>query len=230
MKLVERAVKSCREFIEKNNPRGFSGIKLIIREIMINAVEHGNKNIAALSIQCLIEQSSARRFKITVTDEGEGFDYRNVNLAIPEDPLKIRNRGLPLVNALADSMEFNEKGNEISAYFTIETGTEFIIEKTGDINIIMPTGDITAAYADTLRTSLQALIEKKDTMFRFDMINVNDIDSVGLSVFIVLSRTLSRKTETSHLEFVNLSPDIKRLFEVMRMDTLYKINEKGINV
>ncbi|OGV45286.1 MAG: hypothetical protein A2017_08770 [Lentisphaerae bacterium GWF2_44_16] len=145
MKLVERVVKLSREFIERENPRGFSGIKLIIRETMINAIEHGNKNIAALLVQCSIEQLNARRFKISVTDEGEGFDYRNINLAIPEDPLKIRHRGLPLVNALADSMEFNEKGNEVSAYFTIQTGTEFIIEKSEDMNVIRPTGDITAA-------------------------------------------------------------------------------------
>jgi serine/threonine-protein kinase RsbW len=55
---------------------------------------------------------------ITVTDEGEGFEYGN--LPDPTDPKNIENlhgRGVFLMRRLADSIEYNTSGNEVKMRF-----------------------------------------------------------------------------------------------------------------
>lgn len=54
--------------------------------------------------------------RLTVEDEGEGFDYRSLDLKLPEGCGRIRDRGYKLVNAYCDKIEFAAPGNRVTAY------------------------------------------------------------------------------------------------------------------
>lgn len=89
-------------------------IKLIISELLINALLHGNKNNPNLKIYVKYEIKN-NNFIFTVEDEGNGFDYMNIpNPLDNKNILKSSGRGIFLVKNLADKILFNEKGNRIT--------------------------------------------------------------------------------------------------------------------
>jgi hypothetical protein len=51
---------------------------------------------------------------VTVEDEGEGFDYHALHMALPEDARRISNRGYILINNLCRTLEFNDCGNRVT--------------------------------------------------------------------------------------------------------------------
>jgi serine/threonine-protein kinase RsbW len=93
--------------------RTLFGIKLAVEEAVINAIKHGNRMDSTKKVKIDFEIGEDK-VKISVADEGEGFDIS----AVP-DPTKPENigndsgRGLVLMKAYMDSVEFNEKGNEV---------------------------------------------------------------------------------------------------------------------
>jgi anti-anti-sigma regulatory factor len=73
---------------------------------------------------------------------------------------------------------------------------------------------------------LKKLLEEGFLKFRFDFSEVKDIDSVGLSAFIVLSRMLAGRPGETELKIVNVHPDIASLFRMTHLDKVYTISEK----
>ena len=91
----------------------------ILRELFVNAFEHGNNKIEDKIICCSIEFCGWDMVKISVLDEGEGFNYSSVNAVSPKNSYKHRSRGYALINSISDRLEFNDKGNRITAYLRV---------------------------------------------------------------------------------------------------------------
>jgi len=110
------ARKLCREIVGQINSNDFGqgelfDIQLAIEEAMINAVEHGNQHnpLKTVTVEYSIEPGN---FEITITDEGCGF--RPELVPDPREDENIHNvtgRGLVLMQACMDSVEYNERGN-----------------------------------------------------------------------------------------------------------------------
>jgi len=164
------------------------------------------------------------RFKMVVEDEGEGFDYQDIQLSMPDDPNQIRNRGLSLANAFSDQLEFNEKGNLITSYITIRPETVFNVTDDGNRKIIKPTGDITAETAEQFRTLLLNLLNDGHSRYCFDLSDVQDIDSIALSIFVIFSNMVSDRFPDAKLEIIDMSKDIVNLFRMTRLDQNYRIS------
>lgn len=223
MRLVDRVVQECQEYLRQYNVSRFSDFKLAIRELLINAIEHGNKNIPEYIVTCSIEHLGKGRFKVAIEDQGNGFDYKAIDMRLPENPKQVRNRGYALINAFVDQLEFNEKGNRVTAYVSIIPETEFHIEDDYEWKVVKATGDITASSADKLRLLLLDMLKQGHKQYRFDLDSVNDIDSVSLSVFICFANILNRQNNLARLEIANANKDIVNLFKMTRMDRIYKI-------
>jgi len=224
MKLVDRVVNETREFLSQDAGRSFSEMKLVLRELLINAVEHGNAKNPTLSVKCAISRCAPDLFKIRVEDEGKGFDWKDLDLSLPGDPGRLRSRGFPLVNALADKLEFNEKGNSVCAVVALQKKTGYSVSDDAGCCVITPNGDITAASSDSFKSLLEQLIESGMEKCRINFASVKDIDSVGLSVLIVLSRVLEEKLGAKpQLEIENAPEDIRRLFQMTMLDSIYKL-------
>ncbi len=112
-------VAACKRFLQKRGAPEGAATMVILRELISNAIEHGNKNAAENGVYARVEHLGESHFAVTVQDKGEGFDYRRVAKGpLPEDPRKVRHRGYFLIRSLSDQIEFNEKGNRITAYVT----------------------------------------------------------------------------------------------------------------
>lgn len=223
MHLVDNVIKESQRFLRQFDISEFSGFKLVLRELLNNAVEHGNYNISDRTVSCRLERIGEKRFKVSVQDEGKGFDYDKLVMTLPEDPRQIRNRGYALVNAFSDQINFNDRGNRVSVYITFMDETTYNVLKKNEWQIIIPSGDLTASTADNFRIRLIELLDKGHARYRFDFQNVADIDSVSLSVLIIFARTLSSQEEKRQLEVVNMSRDLQELFHMTRMDQLFSI-------
>ncbi len=224
MQLVDRVAADARRFLTKLGFETFSEFKLVLRELLINAIEHGNRNQSDRIATCavtLLPGGDGAVFKIEVADEGEGFDHRGLDMTIPEDARQVRHRGYAIINAFSRKIEFNEPGNRVAAYVKLERETRFDVTEDGDWTVIRPTGDITAAVADKFRALLDRRVEKGRTRFRFDLARVQDIDSVGLSSFLLLHKILSDRDPK--LELDNVGDDLRRFFRMIRLDRSYTI-------
>lgn len=69
-------------------------IDFVIRELLNNAVEHGNGLKPEKMVKCTID-ADEKEFKIKVCDEGEGFDLEKIKSEIEAtDKYRERNRGI----------------------------------------------------------------------------------------------------------------------------------------
>ncbi|RKD28965.1 ATP-binding protein [Thermohalobacter berrensis] len=83
-------------------------IKLILNELLINGVIHGNKQNKDKSVSVSVKAND-RFIRIEVNDEGKGFKYNKKNYNPME--LKPNGRGLIIVDGLSD--EFYIEGNKV---------------------------------------------------------------------------------------------------------------------
>ncbi len=135
-----------REVATGIDSRRKDGLQLALREILLNAVEHGNLEVSyeekteateqgsleELLHQRLKDPELARRkvnvrgtrtpeeITVDVIDEGRGFDWRG--LPDPTDPdnlLLSHGRGVLLAHLSVDELRFNEKGNQVTLVMKI---------------------------------------------------------------------------------------------------------------
>ena len=94
-------------------------VSVAIRESVINAIKHGNRNDAAKHVFVDLETRSNGQpeLSIRVRDEGEGFEPEEVaNPLAPENILKSSGRGIFLIRSFMENVELRrapEGGMEI---------------------------------------------------------------------------------------------------------------------
>lgn len=118
-------------------------VRIGFSEMLINAIEHGNLGITNEEKHQYTEQGNFYEIlearmkdpayqnkrayvkmqytpgtvKITIRDEGEGFDTSTFpGTHNPEDLLKLHGRGILITKAYFDSVTYNKKGNEVTLY------------------------------------------------------------------------------------------------------------------
>ncbi len=92
--------------------------KVVLRELLVNAVRHGNCSDMNKMVIVKTELLNDQNIRISVEDEGRGFDYRQLAPSIPDDPKKIKQRGYSLVYSLVEKLEFNQSGNCVTAHLS----------------------------------------------------------------------------------------------------------------
>jgi anti-sigma regulatory factor (Ser/Thr protein kinase) len=86
--------------------------ELLVREALVNAVEHCCHREPGRSVRCTA-RLHARRLTISVVDEGQGFDWR-AQWCRPPNPLAASGRGLAIFRQWATWVRFNQKGNSVT--------------------------------------------------------------------------------------------------------------------
>jgi len=82
-------------------------IWLATQEALNNAIKHGNKMDESKNVHFAVEVKN-KEFKITVKDEGEGFDLNQVpDPTKPENLLKTSGRGIFYIKSFMDHVEYN---------------------------------------------------------------------------------------------------------------------------
>jgi serine/threonine-protein kinase RsbW len=89
-------------------------IEIAIREVLANAVIHGNHEDPVKQVSVTCRCSVDGEVLITVRDEGLGFDYRAA--AYPKEPQKqllSHERGLHLMKTFMDGVSIEENGTVV---------------------------------------------------------------------------------------------------------------------
>jgi serine/threonine-protein kinase RsbW len=97
----------------------FGNILLAVTEAVNNAIEHGNQNNPEKTVQ-ISYTSSPQEVIFTVSDQGQGFDLKQVpDPTQPESKDPEAGRGIFVMKHLADKMEFVDKGNKVLLSFNL---------------------------------------------------------------------------------------------------------------
>lgn len=106
------------EFVKENT---LFEIKVILNELLTNAVKHGSKSDCSRYVKVSARIMDNCLFLLEVEDDGEGCDYKSTlheaqNQCCCENIFDIKEtgRGLLLVKNLCDSIQFNMKGNRVT--------------------------------------------------------------------------------------------------------------------
>lgn len=135
------------EFAADIDTRRRDSLELALREIMINAVEHGNLSVTyeekteeteqGTFDKLIAERSTLTNFRervvrvettrtdetltIIVEDEGDGFDWKS--LPDPTDPANLllsHGRGVLIAHLSVDALHYNDKGNKATIVIKLE--------------------------------------------------------------------------------------------------------------
>jgi len=114
-----RSIISCLENSFGINSDQSFDIRIILSELLQNAIEHGNlldcSNKVYMDV-CIRERDI---LNITIKDQGQGFDVRKIfdmnnnKVECNTDVFEIHEcgRGLQIVRSLCDDISFNHRGN-----------------------------------------------------------------------------------------------------------------------
>ncbi len=107
-------------FIETDLNRSyFNRVLLGLSEAVSNSIIHGNKNDCSkkVFISLLYQEE---KLIMTITDEGSGFSFDNVEDPTRRDNIKKENgRGLFLIQQIADEVYFFEGGKKIQILYSL---------------------------------------------------------------------------------------------------------------
>ena len=88
-------------------------IRLCLEEALINAMKYGNALRKDLEVELEVE-GSPEEVRITVQDQGPGFDVKKLEDCTQEQNLfRNHGRGVYLMHQLMDEVRYNEKGNRL---------------------------------------------------------------------------------------------------------------------
>jgi serine/threonine-protein kinase RsbW len=116
LRIVENAIDAITND-SGISQESYGKILIATLEAVNNAIVHGNKSDKTkyVNIEILLEKDI---LKVTVEDEGPGFKPAEVpDPTKPENIELISGRGVFLMTKLADSIEFNSKGNCVKMTF-----------------------------------------------------------------------------------------------------------------
>lgn len=101
------------------DPNLYPNILISLTEAVNNAMQHGNrfddnKNIV---VSCL---ENTNRIQLTISDEGNGFDPKNIPDPTSADHLEVEGgRGVYLMQQLTDEMHFHDHGRTVELVWRI---------------------------------------------------------------------------------------------------------------
>lgn len=117
---VNTACETVQEFLRPLGAKRSPNVEVVLRELLLNAVTHGNSEDASRLVRCRVAQVSSSHVQVQVGDEGGGFSHeRFVPGACSVDHPRDRH-GYDLICALSDRLEFSESGNVVTAYVCLK--------------------------------------------------------------------------------------------------------------
>jgi serine/threonine-protein kinase RsbW len=89
-------------------------IEMALREALENAVVHGNQEDPKTQVHIRCRCQPGKEISIVVTDQGKGFDFEKIMAkGITSDPAAEHGRGIQLMKAYMDDVNFERGGSEV---------------------------------------------------------------------------------------------------------------------
>jgi anti-sigma B factor antagonist len=113
--------------------------------------------------------------------------------------------------------------DELVQISTGERDMSFAIKKQGDIVVVDVEGQLIVGNRQELKQRVLDELEKGERKFLIDFSQTGYIDSSGLGVLVSLSKKI--REQGGELRLANLNDDLKTLFELTKLDTLFQISD-----
>ncbi len=97
----------------------------------------------------------------------------------------------------------------------------FTMQREGDILVVDVEGQLIVGNRQELKQKVLDELEKGERKFLIDFSQTGYIDSSGLGVLVSLSKKI--REQGGELRLANLNEDLKTLFELTKLDTLFQI-------
>ncbi|MFC1574951.1 STAS domain-containing protein [Gemmatimonadota bacterium] len=97
----------------------------------------------------------------------------------------------------------------------------FQVEKVNDVFVVDVEGQLIVGNRQELKQKVLEELEKGERKFVVDFEKTGYIDSSGLGVLVSLSKKIREKG--GDLRLANLNEDLRTLFELTKLDTLFQI-------
>jgi anti-sigma B factor antagonist len=97
----------------------------------------------------------------------------------------------------------------------------FEVGKQGDITVLDVEGQLIVGNRQELKQKVLDELESGERKFLIDFDRTGYIDSSGLGVLVSLSKKI--REQGGELRLANLNEDLRTLFELTKLDTLFQI-------
>jgi len=113
-KLVDEVSTACSMSSEV-----YGNVLIATIEAANNAILHGNKLDENKNVKIIFKWNT-RQLELIVTDQGKGFNFRDVpDPTAPSNVEKVNGRGVFLMEKLSDNISFKENGRKVSLTFKL---------------------------------------------------------------------------------------------------------------
>lgn len=100
------------------NEDHYGNILIAVTEAVNNAIKHGNKEDPSKEVMLSVFDN-VNEIEVFVEDQGSGFDFNNLPDPTSPDNLEKENgRGIFLMKALSDSVDFQNNGKLVKLTFS----------------------------------------------------------------------------------------------------------------
>jgi anti-sigma B factor antagonist len=97
----------------------------------------------------------------------------------------------------------------------------FEVSKNGDVTLVEVEGQLIVGNRQDLKQQVLEQLESGDRKFVIDFAKTGYIDSSGLGVLVSLSKKI--REQGGELRLSSLNEDLRTLFELTKLDTLFRI-------
>ena len=121
---VDVAVQTIGNLLEYLGIADPTNLLLVSRELLKNAVVHGNHNNKSKKVVFRLFRISQDRFRLEIEDSGQGSGLRHlraIGKVRDERDRKIEagGRGSTIINSLSEKVLFSETGNRITVLLSV---------------------------------------------------------------------------------------------------------------
>lgn len=116
IKIIESFIDNAREKYTINEDI-YGNIMISVTECVTNAIIHGNNMDSTKKVELELILGD-NEITFTITDQGKGFDYENLDdPTAPENLEKTGGRGIYIIKHLSDEVKFEDEGRRTSLTF-----------------------------------------------------------------------------------------------------------------
>lgn len=206
-------------------------VELLARECLVNAVIHGNGNVADKLVDLSLSVGK-EWIRLQVGDEGPGFDWRK-HRRKRSNSTQSSGRGLQLCALFAERVRFSRSGNRIALWIrkTKPTGKDvskmpaYVVKQNGQQGSVTLQGDLTAIVVPDLQADLKKMLSKGARELEFDLAKTAMLDSSGMGLLIAAANSMA--PSGGKIRVTNVGSEIFRLLQSMRLTARLNVSSRA---
>jgi len=218
---MERAICLSRGFISPEDLQASDNAILVLRELLVNAIEHGNQANDTLCVNLHIEKINDDCFRFSVQDQGEGFKPDLNKAVIMPNSGAERSRGLAIVHSLCDEVLILPDQSMVQVCITLQRTIPILVCKNENQWIIEPRGDLSAANSEEFSKVLSEWIESNASACILKLTDVRTMDSISLSALLAFARVLRGDLNNKQAYLQDVQPGLQNLFKLTQIHRLF---------